>query len=76
MKQFSLSERIRHAYKLHPHAGSQEILALVGTKDTVRFREALLAVQNELRTFSVSERKNHHAHPLRIGPMRGERTHG
>jgi hypothetical protein len=66
MKQFSLRERIRHAYKLHPQAGSQEILALVGTKDTMHFRVALLDIQNELRTFTAPERKNHHAHPLRI----------
>jgi hypothetical protein len=66
MKQLSLMERIQQAYQLHPQANSQEILALVGTKDTAHFRVALLAVQNELRTFSVSVRKNHHAHPFRI----------
>ncbi len=60
-----LSERIRDAYRLHPHADGQEILRVVGCKDTVRFREALVAVQQELRGYIASRRQNHNAHPYR-----------
>ncbi len=62
----SLSEQIRRAYEQYPQADGQKILEVVGCKDTVRFREALVAVQKRLRCFTAEIRRNHNAHPFRV----------